>query len=131
MKKFFYFLMLALTCFILSACGGDDVADDVNGDIPGTPSVSEKEAVLISNGKLSDGDLIYEITIAPQREPQVAVVECRPDLSAAVIPNTIKCSGTSYKVTGIDYYAFDGCKGLTSVTVGNKWFENIVDDAHE
>ncbi|MBQ0163907.1 MAG: leucine-rich repeat domain-containing protein [Bacteroidaceae bacterium] len=117
MKKFFYLLMLALPCFMLSACGDDDVVGDVSGGTPGTPSVSEKEAVLLSDGRLSDGSLIYEITTEAS---EVAVVECVASGRINVdIPNSIKCSGTSYKVTSIKNKAFYDCHDLKSITIGN------------
>ena len=34
-----------------------------------------------------------------------------------VIPSSIKYNGNTYKVTGIDNYAFSGCSGLTSIVV--------------
>ena len=36
-----------------------------------------------------------------------------------VIPETIAYNGATYSVTSIGEYAFDGCSGLTSVTIGN------------
>lgn len=34
------------------------------------------------------------------------------------IPTTVTHEGVTYKVTGIDEYAFSGCSGLTGVTIG-------------
>ena len=36
-----------------------------------------------------------------------------------VIPEAVTYNGTTYSVTSIGIYAFCGCKGLTSVTIGN------------
>lgn len=36
-----------------------------------------------------------------------------------VIPESVTYNGTTYPVTSIGYYAFSGCSGLTSVTIGN------------
>ena len=36
-----------------------------------------------------------------------------------VIPNSVTYSGTTYSVTSIGVFAFDGCTGLTSVTIPN------------
>ena len=36
-----------------------------------------------------------------------------------VIPSTVRYNGTTYRVTSIGDYAFNGCSGLTSVTIGN------------
>ena len=36
-----------------------------------------------------------------------------------VIPSHVTYNGTIYKVTGIGNYAFYGCSGLTSITIGN------------
>ena len=38
---------------------------------------------------------------------------------AIVIPETVTYSGKTYSVTSIGSYAFRGCSGLTSVTIGN------------
>ena len=38
---------------------------------------------------------------------------------SVVIPSTVTYSGTTYSVTSIGDYAFSGCSGLTSVTIGN------------
>ena len=35
------------------------------------------------------------------------------------IPSTVAYNGTSYSVTSIGEYAFDGCKGLTNITIPN------------
>ncbi len=35
------------------------------------------------------------------------------------IPESISYNGSTYSVTSIGYYAFDGCTGLTSVTIPN------------
>ena len=35
------------------------------------------------------------------------------------IPESVTYGGISYPVTSIDDWAFDGCSGLTSVTIGN------------
>ena len=36
-----------------------------------------------------------------------------------VIPETVTYNGTTYSITSIGKYAFRGCTGLTSVTIGN------------
>ena len=36
-----------------------------------------------------------------------------------IIPATVTYNGTTYNVTSIGSYAFDGCRYLTSVTIGN------------
>ena len=36
-----------------------------------------------------------------------------------VIPKTVAYNGTTYSVTSIGDYAFDGCSGLSSVTIPN------------
>ena len=38
---------------------------------------------------------------------------------AIAIPESITCNGSSYSVTSIGGFAFTGCTGLTSVTIGN------------
>ncbi|MGM9843778.1 MAG: leucine-rich repeat domain-containing protein, partial [Muribaculaceae bacterium] len=38
---------------------------------------------------------------------------------SVVIPSTVTYGGTTYSVTSIDYRAFDGCTGLTSVAIPN------------
>lgn len=38
---------------------------------------------------------------------------------AVAIPSTITYDGATYSVTSIGDYAFDGCSGLNSVTIGN------------
>ena len=38
---------------------------------------------------------------------------------AIAIPESITCNGSSYSVTSIGGFAFTGCSGLTSVTIGN------------
>ncbi|MDY5953778.1 MAG: leucine-rich repeat protein, partial [Sodaliphilus sp.] len=35
------------------------------------------------------------------------------------IPESVTCRGLSFPVTSIGDYAFEDCKGLTSVTIGN------------
>ena len=42
------------------------------------------------------------------------------DLSGElIIPESVNYEGVDYPVTGINYWAFDGCTGLTSVTIPN------------
>ena len=36
-----------------------------------------------------------------------------------VIPESVEHEGAAYSVTSIDHSAFEGCSGLTSVTIGN------------
>ena len=36
-----------------------------------------------------------------------------------VIPSSVNYNGKNYSVTSIGYYAFNGCNGLTSVTIPN------------
>ena len=38
---------------------------------------------------------------------------------SVVIPDSVSYNGTTYSVTSIKGYAFNGCSGLTSVTIGN------------
>lgn len=38
---------------------------------------------------------------------------------ALTIPSSVTYNGTTYSVTSISYYAFEGCSGLTSVTIPN------------
>ena len=38
---------------------------------------------------------------------------------SVVIPSSVTYNGTTYSVTSIGDYAFSGCSGLTSVTIGN------------
>ena len=40
-----------------------------------------------------------------------------------IIPSSVTYNGTIYSVTSIDDYAFYGCTGLTSVTIGNSVIE--------
>ena len=38
---------------------------------------------------------------------------------AVVIPETVSVDGTAYSVTSLGYGCFDGCYGLTSITIPN------------
>ena len=40
-------------------------------------------------------------------------------VGAVVIPETVSVDGTAYSVTSLGYGCFDGCYGLTSITIPN------------
>ena len=71
------------------------------------------------------GGIFYNIT---DKENKTVEVTCREGnydsshdwyIGTVVIPESVTYSGTTYSVTSIGDYAFDGCSGLTSVTIPN------------
>lgn len=110
MKKFFYLLMLALPCFMLSACG-DDAAEDV-------PEVVN-HADQTSDGGLFDGFLHYKITSNAAQSREVMVTGCEKEAVTVEIPTYIEYNGAKYSVTSIGNSAFSYCSGLTSITIPN------------
>ena len=61
-------------------------------------------------GKNSDGKTVY-VTYKDTNYNSYT--------GSVVIPSTVTYSGTTYSVTSIGSGAFDGCTGLTSVTIPN------------
>ncbi|MDE6634391.1 MAG: leucine-rich repeat domain-containing protein [Bacteroidaceae bacterium] len=61
----------------------------------------------------------YKVTSAD--EFTVAVIGLRSDydITSIVIPESVTIGSKTYSVTAIDSYAFQDCKTLTSVTIGN------------
>lgn len=69
------------------------------------------------------GNLCYETTsdstvcVTYQRLLYYGTENNYNKLTSVTIPSSIHDSGKTYRVTGIGDYTFDGCKGLTSITI--------------
>lgn len=74
------------------------------------------------------GDNTYTVTKVGL---EVTFIKANTKAKSITVPNTIKVSGITYKVTSVGANAFKNCKKLTSVTIGtnvvkiaNKAFNN-------
>ena len=72
-----------------------------------TPSVHPVNKVKVYKG------ITYKVV-----KNSVTVIKAKKSLKKASIPNTMKVSGKTYKVTKVANNAFKGCKKLTKVTIG-------------
>ena len=129
MKKLFFLLALPLAlCF--AACGDDDDKDSPKGE-----SESKEVVVIDENGNASNGadfEAINDVSFYLDHI-QYSILNGHLVVSGydkedfngvAKIVANIKYKGTKYKVEEIgngnyDYYAFEGCKDLTSITIPN------------
>ena len=68
--------------------------------------------------------IYYNITSGTNKTVEVTYEGTFYDYSneytgGVVIPNSVTYNGNTYSVTSIGSYAFDGCTGLTSITIPN------------
>ena len=70
--------------------------------------------------KIKDSKNVYEVTKISKTEKTVVYRQPQnKNITSVSIPKTVKINGVSYKVTTISTNAFNGCKKLKSVTIGN------------
>ena len=73
--------------------------------------------ILAAQIQFTSGGLWYEVI--DDNSVKVASQNSSNISGSVVIPSTVTYNGTTYSVTSIGYNAFEGCSGLTSVTIGN------------
>lgn len=83
---------------------------------PGTKS-SKTDDIGNNNSQFTKGAFQYKVISAGKKTVRVQSL-VRKKLKKAVIPATVKCKGTSYKVTEIGKKAFLSCKKLKTVIIG-------------
>ena len=82
-------------------------------------------AVVVSVGtmfaeKVRIGDLYYNLDATNQTAEVKHLEDWYEFLTTANIPASVTYDAKTYSVTSIGDYAFRGCSGLTSVTIGNR-----------
>lgn len=107
--------MLALPCFMLNACGDDDVTTDVPEDVPEVV----KPVDQTSDGRWFDGILYYRKTSDGSQSREVMVTECKQETVIVEIPSFVEYDGIKYSVTRIGEKSFEECDDLRSVTIPN------------
>ena len=82
---------------------------------------SDDAVVLTADGEgvWTDGVLRFSVLSEENGEAAVSGVKDKDNLGAVTIPEKVKIGDKVYSVTGIDWFAFQSCTGLTSVNIGN------------
>ena len=73
--------------------------------------------ILAAQTQFTSGGLKYEVI--DNNSVEVDQQNSSDISGSVVIPSTVTYNGTTYSVTSIGYNAFEGCSGLTSVTIPN------------
>lgn len=85
------------------------------------PSVSPAPAVSVpvKGTRISDKKAVYTVSKAGETGGTVTYTKpVKRSVTAVTIPNTVKISGITYKVTAIAPNAFKNCKKLKRITIG-------------
>lgn len=86
---------------------------------PPTPTKPQKPKVPAKGKKYTVGKLKYKVTKSSAKSGTVSVTGAKSKSATSVsIPKTVKISGYTFKVTGIDAKAFSGYKKLTKAVIG-------------
>ena len=87
------------------------------GKLSGKHIIKKVEVIdLDADNKFNAGELYYRIG----KDNNVSVESGKVKYSGnVVIPNQVTHNGTTYSVTSIGHYAFEGCSRLTSITIPN------------
>ena len=118
-QKLFYLLALLPVLSLFSACGGDDEDDDF------ARPVIVKDDGTTSNGStfsaIDDKNFYLDYIKYSVKEGHLVVsgYDGAGFKGVAKIASGITYKGNTYEVLIIGYYAFSGCKSLTSVTISN------------
>lgn len=84
-----------------------------------TPPKPQKPKVPAKGKKYTVGKLKYKVTKSSAKSGTVSVTGAKSKSATSVsIPKTVKISGYTFKVTGIDAKAFSGYKKLTKAVIG-------------
>ncbi|MBP3228801.1 MAG: leucine-rich repeat domain-containing protein [Bacteroidaceae bacterium] len=108
MKKIFSFLSYALLCAVLplalcTACGSND--DDEPAPEPVIEPEGEDTLVRLTDGTFTDGEFIYKVTSATDKE--LELIGCvDKSTKSALIPSKCSYEDQVYTVTSIGYSAF-------------------------
>ncbi|MCR5419245.1 MAG: leucine-rich repeat protein [Lachnospiraceae bacterium] len=87
-----------------------DITDNGNG----SKQLLTKGTQLRDAGK----DILYRITSASAKDPQVELTSLKGAKGKVTIPDTVKVRGIRYKVTSIAQGASAGNKKITQITIG-------------
>lgn len=86
---------------------------------PPTPTKPQKPKVPGKGKKYTVGKLKYKVTKSSAKAGTVSVTGAKSKSATSVsIPKTVKISGYTFKVTGIEAKAFSGYKKLTKAVIG-------------